>query len=415
MKRVHTRSRYADAEVRKIVILQSRYGAYHVARLKACATTLETRSVVVIGVQVASTDEYAWESVDEKNDYRLYTIHPGKDYRMLSSTAIRRSVLQTLNEINPDAVVINGYSFADARAAILWCRQNGKSAVVTSDSKKDDGKRIFYKEFVKRTILRLCDSALVAGTASRDYLTELGFHQEMIWFGADTVDNTYYSRHAEIHRALQTTDVSGSPCGDGKCFLMVGRFIKEKNLSNLLLAYKKYRKNVVGQPWSLSLVGDGPEGEVLQSITRSEKLEGVIFSGFQKSERLPFFYAHANALILPSIKDTWGLVVNEAMACSLPVLVSRGAGASYDLVEENGNGWTFDPLNIDDIAGALMRMHQLSDDERRRFGQRSKQIIERWGLDLYAEGVWQAACAGMKNALQRNHRLNPLKLLMLKV
>ena len=108
--------------------------------------------------------------------------------------------------------------------------------------------------------------------------------------------------------------------------------------------------------------------------------------GFKQYEELPTYYASAGAFIHASTIEQWGLVVNEAMASGLPVLVSNRCGCAKDLVREGVNGFTFDPYNEEQLADLMVR---IASDEVARYqmGARSREIIAEWGTDRFASGV----------------------------
>jgi glycosyltransferase involved in cell wall biosynthesis len=117
----------------------------------------------------------------------------------------------------------------------------------------------------------------------------------------------------------------------------------------------------------------------------------VFWFGFQKQEELPMFYGVADALVLPSLYEPWGVVVNEAMASGLPVLISKNAGCRPDLVEEGWNGLLFDPSSRDSIAHCLRAFARLSDEQLAAMGEHSKERISGWD--------YGAALAGFQRAL----------------
>jgi glycosyltransferase involved in cell wall biosynthesis len=114
--------------------------------------------------------------------------------------------------------------------------------------------------------------------------------------------------------------------------------------------------------------------------------------GFKQYEELPHYYAHAGAFIHASTTEQWGLVVNEAMASGLPVLVSNRCGCAADLVKEGENGWTFDPRNEEQMADGMRRI-SADDEVRFAMGSRSREIIRRWGPDRFAAGLSDAVNA----------------------
>jgi glycosyltransferase involved in cell wall biosynthesis len=102
---------------------------------------------------------------------------------------------------------------------------------------------------------------------------------------------------------------------------------------------------------------------------------------------LPAWYAHAGAFILPSTSDQWGLVVNEAMASGLPVLVSSRCGCAPDLVAEGRNGFTWDPADAAALTGLLERVSRLHPREREELGQRSQEMIAAFSPGSFARGL----------------------------
>jgi glycosyltransferase involved in cell wall biosynthesis len=139
------------------------------------------------------------------------------------------------------------------------------------------------------------------------------------------------------------------------------------------------------------LVGDGPlRGELEAQVARLGLDSAVQFPGFRQYDELPPYYGLAEAFILPSTHEQWGLVVNEAMAAGLPVLVSERCGCTPDLVAEGENGTTFDPYDAAAIAEAL---RALPDDEekRRAMGRDSRERIRAWTPETFARNLGAAA------------------------
>lgn len=140
------------------------------------------------------------------------------------------------------------------------------------------------------------------------------------------------------------------------------------------------------------IVGDGPLRDDLRMRARRQVENGeVVFAGHKDVHELPRFYAHAGCFVLPSIREPWGLVVNEAMASSLPVIVSSRCGCADDLVADNENGLTIDPESVSNLTAALLRVSQLGEEERARMGSRSKEIISDYSLEVWASEVKRLA------------------------
>jgi len=115
-----------------------------------------------------------------------------------------------------------------------------------------------------------------------------------------------------------------------------------------------------------------------------------VFLPFQDQDVLCQFYGTADCLVLPSYGETWGLVVNEAMASRLPVIVSRECGCAETLVRDGCNGWPCNPRNTEQLSQILGRFMRLSDEEKKQMGELSFAIVADWGLERFCDGVWQA-------------------------
>src|SRR5690606_38686047 len=211
--------------------------------------------------------------------------------------------------------------------------------VLISDSRHEDEPRKFHKEAIKRVILRSYSAALVAGSASRRYLVKLGFPAPAIFQPWDVIDNGFFA----TVNSDETVPFSEKP------FLCVSRFIPKKNLSRLISAFGSYVKN--GGVRKLVLLGTGElERSLVEQIKELGLNDRVEIKGFVQYEYLPAYFSRALCLILPSTTDQWGLVVNEARASGLPVLVSQNCGCAAGLLRDKENGCIFDPFRVDDIA-----------------------------------------------------------------
>jgi glycosyltransferase involved in cell wall biosynthesis len=239
----------------------------------------------------------------------------------------------------------------------------------------------------------------VGGQRHIDYLVELRMPRDRIFTGYDVVDNDYFARSAfEIRNSkFEIRKDYGLP---ENYFLASARFIKKKNLPTLIRAYAEYREmkgdGDIGQrttenrPWDLVLVGDGPlKADLCRLIDDLRLRNHVLMPGFKQYEELPVYYALAKAFVHGSATEQWGLVVNEASASGLPVIVSNRCGCVPELVQDNG--FTFDSMNQHELASRLFEMTSLSDDERERLGHASRRIATDLGPNRFGEGLKRAA------------------------
>lgn len=363
-------------KTRRVCVLWADLRPYHVARLNALHRRLQREGTELVAIEVTAPSRRV-----EAFAFQHHALWADAPYDTLPAVDLRQRVGRALNHHQPDAVAITSYSTPDARAALAWCRHHRKTAVMLFDSRREDTERSRWREAIKRTLVAQFDAALVAGTPQRAYAIELGIPPDMVFTPFDVVDNDRFAAGA------------AHPQSDRRGFLTVARLAAVKNLDGLLTAYRAYR-SAVADPWPLWIVGDGPEREALQRQAPTS----VTFVGQVETDDLVAWYGRAGAFVLPSHKDTWGLVVNEAMASGLPVIVSTGAGCAQDLVHEGANGYTFSPEDTDGLAAHLATLSTSSSHTRDRMGALSQEIIARFSPEAFADGLWKAVRAGSLRA-----------------
>lgn len=346
-----------------------------------------------VGVEMASADStYAWDPVATPELNRI-TLFSGDEHAAIRPAAIRKRLRGVLERLGPRAIAVPGWSEPWSLAAMEWATETKTPVVMMSESQASDGDRRWWKESVKRVLIRLSSAALVGGTPHADYMESLGMARDRIFAGYDVVDNDYFTQGARAARleAQATRERLGLP---EQFFLANCRFIGKKNLIRLLAAFASFRQSGAGREWSLVLVGDGPLRE--QVLATAEDLglgSSLILPGFRQYDELPAYYGLASAFVHASTVEQWGLVVNEAMAAGLPVLVSDKCGCARDLVVHGGNGFVFDPLQPDTLADYMSEVAS-SGDLRTRMGLASSETIAQWPAHRFAAGLEAAvACS----------------------
>lgn len=368
--------------VRAAVIWRN-YGPYQVARAEALSRVAGVDTVFL--ELASSTLQYPWLAERKSNLAGLITLME-RPLEECSNREVSDRLSHELAKLAPDIVVVSGYDNPAMRTAARWAKKNGRGSILMFAGTRRDRERSWWRELAKRWLIRrYFDSALVGGALHREYLVKLGMPPDRIWERGNVVDNDYFSRKAKEARLSHGNNGETGRSNNG-AFLYVGRFSPEKNLIGLMNAYRRYRVERSGV-WGLTMVGDGPQSEEIKGHARRMGLHDIRWPGYRQIEELPFCYVESSALILPSLSETWGLVVNEAMACGLPVMVSDRCGCAPDLVEDGRNGYTFDPRNVDQIADRMATLASLDDSERAAMGQRSIEVIagytpERWAQSL---------------------------------
>jgi 1,2-diacylglycerol 3-alpha-glucosyltransferase len=385
----------------RLLIHWPRFGPYHLARLRGARATLKDAQIDIVGLEIASRDEiYLWRE-EAAGDLVKHVVFPGRIYEQISPFEMQRALPARLRQIRPDVIAINGYSTNDSWSILLWCRMHGCPTIMMTDSKADDKPRPTAKEWLKRGIVAQFNAGFCAGRPHYRYLERLGMKPEQIFVGLDAVDNAYFCREAERARQNRSAYLGFPGLQTPEPFFLASsRFVAGKNLDGLLHAYAEYRRRLDtardGQaPWRLVILGDGDERPAIERLANTAGIAGVSFPGFRQIDELPIYYGLASVFIHPSHQETWGLVVNEAMAAGLPVLVSNRCGCVEDLISEGVNGFTFPPDDPGMMTDLMVRMSSGTVDLR-AMGMASQERISEWGPERFAQGLHGAVQAALR-------------------
>jgi glycosyltransferase involved in cell wall biosynthesis len=365
-----------------IAVLFTSYGPYHLARLGGFYKWYSSLFGNIVGLELARQEvEYAWETKVEGFPFKIVSVIEDQQLEQAKFHQLIVKLHAVLSQLNPDILVIAGYARPAMLAALLWSLCRRKPAILVSETKQDDAPRFWWSESIKRWILKHYKAALVGGQPQKRYLIELGMPKEAIFLGYNVVGNESY--HPNKIRSL--------PAPLPKpYFLTINRFVPKKNLLFLISSYAAYRQTAGTQAWDLVLCGDGQlRPQIEQHIAQLGLQDTVHLPGFlQQDELLPYF-AHASCFIHASIQEQWGLVVNEAMAAGLPVLVSNCCGCFEDLVIEGVNGFGFDPENSQQLTNLMLKVSS-SNIDLTTMGQAALAHIQKFSPDYFAEGLMQA-------------------------
>ncbi len=385
---------------KRLAILVDRIAPYHDARLQALSTSFDIFCIETC--ERSNPDEEV--ILKKKTKYKKLVLFPDSNYTHFASKVIVEKVNEALDAIHPSVVAIPGWGGKIPLSALLWCIKNNIPKILMSDSTEQDFRRYFLKEFVKSKIIGFFDSAIAGGVRQVDYLIKLKFLKTKIYTGYDVVDNDYFTHGSNDARRKAPTLRRRINLPENY-FLASSRFISKKNIRSLIQGYAAYMKNNK-KPWNLVLLGDGPEWEMLTSMVKQLGLDTFVYMpGFVQYDQLPIYYGLASVFILASISEQWGLVVNEAMASGLPVIISNRCGCVQDLVHENMNGWTFEPTDTEALSNLMSKMSSFPARQRNLMGKQSVKIIGRYNLKTFTKSIkdaeLQASTAKRVSSLDR--------------
>jgi glycosyltransferase involved in cell wall biosynthesis len=257
-------------------------------------------------------------------------------------------ILRVLHETRPEVVAVTGWSTFPSQAAIAWCRARRIPYVLLVES-HDVGPRPGWRRAVKDAvvppIVRNAASVLVVGTLARESMIARGAAPERVRVFANTIDvERWIARAGEGQRVPR----------NGALVLSVGRDVPEKGFGILRQACKQ-------------------AGIALDIVT-----------GGLSEDELARRYVEADIFALLSRHEPWGVVVNEAAASGLPLVLSDRVGAARDLLRDGENGFL---VPADDIAAAAKAFRALAADpeKRHRFGERSRELVRGWGYEPSVE------------------------------
>lgn len=366
----------------KIVAIFSSYGPYHIARMNAAAMSFLKLNWNLVGIELSRNQvEYPWITDASSQQFPIISLFSDQYLETTNPLRLIYRLISALRSSQPDVILVAGYFRISMIFALLWGIIHKKKVILFSESTEIDSERNQLKEYLKKIIVSLYSSALVGGKPQQRYLEKLGMKPDAIFLGYNVVGNDIFfpSKIRRLPRPIKT-----------HYFLAVNRFIPKKNLAFLVSAYSEYRETASDAFWDLILCGDGELRQSIQTQVSSLRLEKHIhFPGFlQQNELLPYF-AHATCFIHASTHEQWGLVVNEAMAAGLPVLVSKRCGCAEDLVLNNINGFSFDPY---DQHRLVQLMQKISSEEIdiNAMGKCALKHIGRFSPEYFARGL-QAA------------------------
>ncbi len=293
-------------------------------------------------------------------------------------------MIRALRRASPQVVLCGGYNYVASWQALVWARLRKVPFLLWSESNQYDVRGGHaLTEMLKTEFMCHCDGFVVPGRSADEYLRARKIRQDRIFLAPNAVDNELFCSLGL--RARQNSAVKRRELDlPDRYIVFVGRLVREKGVFELLKAYSSQDEDL-RRRLGLVLVGDGPARAELQKEASLVSPGTIQFPGFVQRERLPAYYALAEMLVLPTYSDTWGLVVNEAMACAVPVVVSRIAGCAADLIREDWNGLLVEPRSVPSLKSAISKL-AAQPEVCANMGAHAREHIAR-----YSPASWSAA------------------------
>lgn len=351
----------------RLAIVDSHPIQYHVPWFRELAARCEL-TVLFAHVQSAEGQaragygvKFDWD-VDLNSGYRGLRLHnvardPGVHHFRGCDTP---EVHGRLRELRADAVVVTGWYLETFWQTVLAAKRLGIPVLVRGDSQLPS-QPSRWRRAVKRVgyplLLRSFDGFLSVGQRNRAYLEHYRVPAERIFHAPHAVDvERFAAQAAEAAPARVQLRVELGAGTNDRIVLCVGRLLPLKRLSDVLDAIAALGPERTR--WLAAFVGSGPEADALERRARELGVRAQLL-GFRNQSQLAPLYGAADVLVLSSIAETWGLVVNEGMACGLPAVVTDTAGCVPDMIDERHTGFSYPCGDVHALADRLARAAEL--------------------------------------------------------
>ena len=293
---------------------------------------------------------------------------------------INFGILKDIVLCRPDVVILMSWMNPTWWMALMACVLLGIPFLYMTDANvqieryRSRRKRRIKQMILGKTLFRLCSGFLCAGRANKALYKLYGVPDRKLFrfaysWGYDSLQGKLEelrSQRSQIRAEIGIPEES-------LVVLFCGRLSREKNLPHLIDAYHQLdveRKSLV-------LVGDGELKQSLQDYVDRLGVDSVYFCGFKNRDEIAKYYVISDLLVLPSVRETWGIVVNEAMCFGLPVIVSSQVGAGMDLVSNGQNGYRV-PTDGNGLFLSIQKIAGLSKEKRLLMGVGSLNIMSKW-------------------------------------
>lgn len=277
-----------------------------------------------------------------------------------------------------DVLIIGAYGNINHVVCCLFQKILRRKNVMLWDGGFNNKKEPWLKNKIKSFFYKyLTDAICVSGINAKNVLMRYENNDQKYFNVHLTCDTEYFTKsYLALKKEKESVKEKYKLKQYEKIVFCAARLDKIKGIQDLLRAFKKVNNDKV----CLLIAGTGPDKKELEDIISHEKIRNVFFTGFVDIFKLPELYTISDLFVLPSYYDPWALVINEAMACGLPVISTTMAGASYDLIREGENGFVVEPGDIEAIFDK-MNLIILNDEIRVNYSNNSLKIISGWTLD----------------------------------
>ena len=359
----------------KVLIVHNDLRAYWRRRLFFLHDFLKSKSIDFYAVELfGKGSPYDFETFNKTESW-WDCLFPAKSNLELTKYEIKDRLFSKLDAINPDVVIGGSIVFYSGALGLRWAKENKKKFIMFDDAKPSWVKRNFVVQAIKNLITNQVDALwLPSDEYDKEYALLYSKEKIKYLYGYDCIDNALF-KFAD-HKRI-----------DNRKIITVSRLVQKKNVKSLLDAWKFVEEN--DDTYSLDILGDGPLSAELQAYKIQLGLQRVNFLGSVPNEKIPAYLFNADAFVSSSLYESWGLVVNEAMAAGLPVLLSNKINAAFTLLKDGENGYLFDPDEPGALQQKLIDFVSLPDSAKKDMSLKSIELINRMDFNYMGNELLQ--------------------------
>jgi glycosyltransferase involved in cell wall biosynthesis len=321
----------------------------------------------------------------------------GYEYEFLKNTArekgsdhfrgiVNPEIISRVDAYEPDGIMVFGWAF-QSHLKVMRHYKNKKLILFRGDSTllyKFSFIRKQLRKFFLRRVYRNIDYALYVGKNNYQYFKQAGLRDDQLQYAPHAVDNKRFSKNDAIREEEALYLRKNLNIDEQEIvFLFAGKLEIKKDVKSLLAAFEQtglYRST------HLVIVGNGKLEQEFKKNYGS--ISSVHFVDFQNQSQMPAIYRLGDIFVLPSDgPETWGLAVNEAMACGRAVLVSDICGCGIDLVDVGKNGFIFHGGNVKDLGEKMLTLAEIGKSGIKLMGQYSGVKIEKFSFERFCEST----------------------------
>jgi len=370
----------------RLVVLTEIIAPYRIPVFNALAAH-EGISLHVIFLSKTDASTRRWRVYEDEIRFSCEVLPSWRRRVGKCNLLLNNHVTSALSAAKPEVLICGGYNYVASWQALDWARRNRVQFLLWSESTAHDRRSQYFPvEWLKRKFLSNCDGFVVPGRSALEYVQQFASPAQKIFVARNAVDiELFAAKEESIRKAADR--LRGELALPPRYFLFVGRLVRSKGVFDLIEAYRSLPSEL-RESISLVFAGDGPMRAELEALAREIYPGCVHFPGFVHRDELATYYALAECLVMPTHTDPWGLVVNEAMACGLPVICTNVAGCAADLIRENGI--LVASANVVQLADAMQKL-ATRPDLRRYMAAESMKLIQEYSPEACAAGFAQAA------------------------